>query len=241
MKLSIVMAVYNGERYLQEAIDSMLAQTFTDFEFVIVNDGSVDGTAELLDNQDDGRVVVINRRNNLGLAASLNEGIERAKNEYIARMDADDVSLPDRLEIQVRYLEANPEVGLCGTWATIVDRAGRATGRVIAPPLDNRAIRSKFIYHNTFVHPTVVFRKEVVTSAGYYNPYFKYAQDYELWSRVVPRCQAANVGKKLLCYRESGQSMTAQKGRAMRWEALMVRRNLLPWYLRQLIRRGERE
>jgi len=114
-KVTVLMPVYNGEKYLNEAIDSILGQTFKDFKFLIINDGSTDGTADILKSYKDSRIKVTNNEKNIGLTKSLNKGLKMAKSEYIARMDADDISLPTRLQKQVEFMDSHPKVGVCGT------------------------------------------------------------------------------------------------------------------------------
>jgi glycosyltransferase involved in cell wall biosynthesis len=132
-KVSVVMSVYNGEKYLCEAIDSILNQTFENFEFLIVNDGSTDRTLEILQSYRDPRIKVINNERNIGLTASLNKGLKIAKGEYVARMDADDVSFPHRLEQQKAFLDRNPRVAMVGSWAEVIDESGKTqeTWRVL--------------------------------------------------------------------------------------------------------------
>ena len=116
--VTVLMPVYNGEMYLREAIDSILHQTFTDFEFLIINDGSTDNSETIILSYDDSRIRYEKNDSNLKLIATLNKGIELAKGKYIVRMDADDISIPDRIEKQVAFLEKNPDVGICGSWFT---------------------------------------------------------------------------------------------------------------------------
>ncbi|HAS7841575.1 TPA: glycosyltransferase family 2 protein, partial [Vibrio cholerae] len=119
-KISVVMSVYNGEKYLGEAIDSILKQTFSDFEFIIINDGSTDKTLEIIKSymKKDDRIVLVSRENK-GLIVSLNEGLDLAKGQYIARMDADDISIKSRFEKQIEFLDSNPDIGVCGTWVEV--------------------------------------------------------------------------------------------------------------------------
>src|SRR5258707_849690 len=128
-RVSVVMSVYNGEKYLGEAVDSILAQTFTDFEFIIIDDGSEDRSPELIEAYVDSRISFLRNEKNVGLTRSLNKGLQVASGEYIARMDCDDVSLPDRFAKQVAFMDANSGVGACGTWALDIDGAGKVIGR----------------------------------------------------------------------------------------------------------------
>ncbi len=131
-KVSVIMSVYNGDKYLREAIESILNQTFTDFEFIIVNDGSTDNSLEIIESYDDERIKTINNKKNIGLTKSLNKALKFAKGKYIARQDADDVSLPNRFEKQVEYLDSHPEVALVGTSVYLIDENGKIIGKRIA-------------------------------------------------------------------------------------------------------------
>jgi hypothetical protein len=195
------MSVFNGGEYLAEAIDSILNQTFRDFEFVIVDDGSTDATADILSTyaNRDGRIRVI-RHDNKGRAVSLNIGIKLAKAGYIARMDADDIALPGRLQAQVEFMERHPDVGLLGGAVELINTQGRVL-KVVRPPLEDSEIRSLMLDNNPIWHPTVVMRKEVVLASGGYRKALLDADDYDLWLRMSERSQLANLGEPILQYR----------------------------------------
>jgi glycosyltransferase involved in cell wall biosynthesis len=180
-KISIVMSVYNGERYLREAIEGILNQTFGDFEFLIVNDASNDDSPGIMRGYGDARIKILDNEENIGLTRSLNKAIEVARGEYIARQDADDVSLPKRLEEQLRYLKQNPEVAVLGTSIYIIDENGKISGRrdVAEGPSQN------LFRGSWFAHGSVMFRRDVIRAAGGYNELFRYCQDYELWLRLA--------------------------------------------------------
>lgn len=182
-KVSIVMSVYNCERYVGEAVKSMLQQTFSDFEFIIVNDGSTDQTPEILRQFDDPRILVIDQRNS-GLTVSLNRGIRLAKGEYIARMDADDLSEPERLEKQVEALDRNPGIGVVSCWYKVIDENGflLAYKRL---PNDVKQLAKLLMRDNPICHGSVMMRKRAIQTVGLYNENLRYAQDYELWLRML--------------------------------------------------------
>src|SRR5690606_37374672 len=127
-RVTVLLAVHNGERYIQEAIDSILAQTFGDFELLIVNDGSTDATRDLVLSYSDDRIRLVDNDHNIGLPKSLNRGLRLAKGRYIARLDADDISEPDRLAAQVSFLQANPDVAMVGSWYRKIDGEGNTLG-----------------------------------------------------------------------------------------------------------------
>jgi glycosyltransferase involved in cell wall biosynthesis/2-polyprenyl-3-methyl-5-hydroxy-6-metoxy-1,4-benzoquinol methylase len=203
-KVSVIMSVYNGEKYLREAIESILNQTFTDFEFVIVNDGSTDNSLEILKSYDDERIRVINNEKNIGLTKSLNKALKVARGEYIARQDADDVSLPDRFEEQMKYFERYPEVALLGTSIYLIDENGKIVGKriVLAKP----SIKDLF-KGNQFNHGSVMFKKEVINQLGGYNELIRYSQDYELWLRIAKHCEVRNLTQLLYNFRSHDENI----------------------------------
>lgn len=206
--VSVVMSVYNGGRYLSEAIESILCQTFKNFEFIIIDDGSEDDSLELIKKYmaADDRIVLISRANK-GLPCSLNEGINIAKGEFIARMDADDVAYPQRLEKQIGYMRANAAVGILGTWARTIEHGAKS--RIIKLPVNDGHMRSLLIFTPCFIHPTVVMRRKVLVENNLrYNEAFSNSQDYELWSRLEEVTEIANLAEVLLGYRVHSESIT---------------------------------
>lgn len=197
--VSVVMPVHDAERFVGEAIRSMLEQTFTDFELIVVNDGSTDGSQGIISSFHDPRVRLINQANQ-GIGAALNNGIAAARCELIARMDADDVSAPDRLAKQAEFLQAHPHIGILGTWATIEDIAGVSKG-CLEHPTDDARIRYALLFDTPFVHPSVMFRRSVFLEDVGYSSAPGVFEDFELWSRMIRRTQGANLPEHLLRYR----------------------------------------
>jgi hypothetical protein len=207
-RVTVLMAVYNGERFLREAIDSILAQTFRDFEFLILDDGSTDASLDIVRSYADPRIRLLQNDRNLGLTRSLNRGIAAARGELIARQDGDDISEPDRLARQVAYLDAHPEIGLLGAGFREMDSDGTVLGdRPL--PCDPVGIRWALLFHCPLAHSAVVFRRTVVDEVGPYDERLRYAADRELWSRIARRFPAANLPEYLLRYRVNPWSMTA--------------------------------
>jgi glycosyltransferase involved in cell wall biosynthesis len=200
-KISIVIPVYNSEKYLNEAIESILAQTFKDFELILINDGSTDRTEEIIKSyMSDPRVVYEKNVSNKGIVFSLNRGIELARAEIIARMDADDVAAPERLELQYDFLRQNPEIVLVGSNVELIDSEGRSLGKrsVITGPEN---IRRVFFYYGPHRHPTTMFRKEAVESIGGYRDYLV-CQDIDLYFRLIlSGMKTDNLPAVLLKYR----------------------------------------
>jgi glycosyltransferase involved in cell wall biosynthesis len=230
-RVSVVMPVYNAEAYLAEAVESVLAQTFKDFELLAVDDASTDRSPELLAfyARKDPRVRVLRNPQNLMISRTLNAGLNQAQGEYLARMDADDVSLPDRLAKQVAYLDAHPRAGVVGGTMVITDATGRATGER-RYHLTDAAIRRHLFRYNPFSHPLVMMRTAIVRAVGGYLPEYDFAEDYELYFRIGRKAEFGNLPDVLLRYRVVPRSLTAAVTRAMELQTLAVRRRAAKEY-----------
>lgn len=207
--VSVIMSVYNGERFLREAVESILNQTFTDFEFIIVNDGSTDGTLEILESYRDERIILINQ-DNMGLTKALNNGFALAKGKYVARQDADDLSKPTRLEKQVAFMEDNQAVGLLSTRFEFIDQDGQVTGPCYVV-LDNKLLQARLIDINQFCHGAAMIRKEALLEVGAFREFFKYAQDHDLWLRIAEKYELANLPDFLFQYRDLESAISSRK------------------------------
>lgn len=204
------MAVYNGEKYLAEAIDSILNQTFKNFEFIIVNDGSSDNSLKIIKQylNNDSRIKLINNQTNLGLIKSLNKGLKIAKGQYIARMDADDISLPKRLELQLKFLENKKEIYLVGSFAIIINEKGKkiALEKVLVYP---EAIAKDLKNACCLLHPTIMFRND---AEFFYREKAYYCEDYDLYLQMISRGKKlANYPLPLLKYRITPGSISSTK------------------------------
>ncbi len=166
------MPAYNAERYIKDSIESILNQSERDFEFIIVDDGSTDKTSLIISSFSDPRLRVF-KINHCGLIYSLNFGISKANGEYIARMDVDDISEPNRLKKQADFLDDHPDIALCGSFATIIDENGKVKGRLEYSPIEDKNIRRYALLHNPFIHPTIMIRKKVFDSVGMYKSLFQ--------------------------------------------------------------------
>ncbi len=209
-KVTVLMSVYNGEKYLNEAIDSILEQTFKDFEFFIINDGSVDRTADILKSYKDPRIKIINNKNNIGLTKSLNKGLKIAKGEYIARMDADDVSMPNRLIKQVDFLDRNLDVAIVGTNYFRINEKGDIVQEINRKRKDID-IKNNLSKGNQLGHGTLMFRKDCVEKIGFYRATFKYSQDYDLVLRFSDKYKLANIPELLYKWRINSHSVSVSK------------------------------
>lgn len=212
--ISVVMSIYNEpEEWLRDSIESILHQTFGDLEFIIVNDNP----GRALNNQViehymalDNRIVRIDNAMNLGLTCSLNIALREAKGNYIARMDGDDISLPDRLKVQHDFMEKHPDIGLCGCWISYFGTINLLTSRINRLPVTPADIKTAFLFYNPLVHPSVFFRKDLLYSTNtMYDEQFRNAQDYLLWENLLNHSiQLANINKVLLRYRVSNEQIS---------------------------------
>lgn len=211
------MSVYNGARYLKESISSILAQSFTDFEFLIVDDRSTDNSLEIAQRfaASDKRVRVLENKTNIGLTRSLNRAIGDAKGEYVARHDADDVALPDRFREQVDRLNSDAKCAVVGTNYLVIDANGGTIDRGIPSHYATDTAVAFFRGLNPVCHSSVMFKKAIVQNAGLYDEGFRYAQDYELWLRLVVRgYHICNIPAKLQKLRRSGEEIAVRHRRA---------------------------
>ncbi len=231
--VSVVMAVYNGQPFLRAAMDSILNQTYTNFELIVIDDASTDATAEILHAYNDPRIKIVTNLNNIGQTRSLNKGIEMARGSLIARHDADDTSYPERFEQQVDYMLAHPDVGLLGTSYEVISDSGQILEEVVLPTT-HEALCERMEDGNIFCHGSVMFTASAVAKVGGYNPGFRVTQDYDLWLRLSEVSRIANLPALLYRFRFDGNSVSRTKRRlqlAYRQLALKLarqRRNGLP-------------
>lgn len=204
-KISVVMPVYNNAPYLAAAIESILNQSRDDFEFVIVDDGSTDGSGAIMDGYAarDGRLRIV-RQENRGMIAALNRGLDLARGELIARMDGDDMAEPARFEKQAAFLDANPDIGALGTWIMVVEEDGRERLPGADPPVDPAAVAESLKHSTPIMHPTAMIRKAVADRIGGYRAAYRHCEDYDYWLRFSEQAKLANLPERLLRYRHYG-------------------------------------
>lgn len=206
--VSVLMSVHNGERFLREAVESILSQTFTDFEFIIVDDGSTDRSAEIVESYTDARVRLLHNDRNLGLSQSLNRGLQEVVGRYVARMDADDISLPERFERQITFMDQHPEVGACGTWAKDIDSAGAIVAERRTP--FGKRLDCYYWIPSPIIHPSAMIRTELLKELKYND--VRYAQDFNLWLRIVKAgFKLSNLTEFLFLYRVHPMSISESK------------------------------
>lgn len=213
IKVTVLMPVFDSELFIKAAIDSILDQTYANFEFIIINDGSKDGSDAIIRSYSDKRIKYIDHKNNKGIVATLNEGLALAKGEYIARMDADDISLPHRLERQVAFLENNPEYKLCGSNAVAINFDGKKLYKLNRPTAFEH-IKVFNFFRNAFIHPTIMADAKILKEVCYQEDY-KYAEDYFLFSQLTMNYKVANLDDRLLNYRLHDASITSIKNSEM--------------------------
>lgn len=225
LPITVLMPVHNGKKYLAQAIQSILDQTFEDFELLIINDGSTDSTPEIIEQFSDPRILVISNKKNIGLIGALNRGIELAKGRYIARMDCDDLSATDRLAKQWEFMEKHSDIGVCGSWVRAI---GRSEEKLWKYPTTDSEIRCKMLFSTPFAHPSVIIRKAVLVEQKIkYATNYKFAEDYELWTRCMDRCGLANLSEPLISYRLHEGNISFLHAEEQRQVAMRTQRNIL--------------
>jgi len=221
--ISVIMPAYNAETYIADAIESILHQTYRDFEFIIVNDGSTDKTADVVRSYKDKRIIFIDRDENKGLVYSLNEGIRHAKGDFIARMDADDISVQNRFELQLKYLLNHPNIDICGGSYKCFGTENRLVECVSEP----KRISEQLFRECVMAHPTIMMRRSIVYQRELYNQDYLYAEDYELWCRLKKRgIKFGNIPEVILNYRVTDTHISAKHNKRQQYlTTIIVLRN----------------
>ncbi|ASQ89850.1 hypothetical protein CHL67_01975 [Prosthecochloris sp. GSB1] len=223
-KVTVLMPVHNGEAYLRQAVQSILDQTFTDFEFLILDDGSTDGSRDIVRSFGDPRIRLEANERNLGTVHALNRGIRLARGKYIARMDCDDVSLPERLERQVRFMDAHPEVGVSGSGMRLIKK-GRLKNTRLQPQADPE-LKITLLFNTCFFHPTVIMRTAVVKKTPYPDN-LVFTQDYNFWTRLATETCFANLRETLVYFREHSAQISSRKADMQKNNARAIRASYL--------------
>ncbi|NTW34221.1 MAG: glycosyltransferase, partial [Bacteroidetes bacterium] len=203
-EVSVLIAVYNGEKFLTEAIESILQQTFTDFELIIINDGSTDKTKDIILSYNDDRIKYFENETNIKLIPTLNKGIDLACGKYIARIDADDIAMPNRLEVQYNYMEKHPEIGLCASWLKTI---GDGEQKIVEFKSQHDEIRLELFFHSYMHHPTVMMRTSLFKENNIKYPNALHAEDYALWVLLSEYTKFHVIPEVLLKYRVHDQNI----------------------------------
>jgi len=222
--VSVLMAVYNDGAYVATAIDSILAQTFGDFEFIIVDDGSADGSWDIIRDYAarDGRIRAVRNPRNLGFPDALNRGLALARGKFIARHDSDDTCSPARFARQMEYLQAHPQVDVLGTQLQLVDESGKKTG-VYTTPLSHSLIVWNILIDRPLGHATAFMRRELLRAVGGYDPAWRYSEDLDLWTRLAGRARFANLPDVLYTYRILPKSVCRRRRVEQAQQGVLIR------------------
>ncbi len=223
-EISVLMSVYNGERFLAEAVESILKQSFKDFEFIIIDDGSTDNSSKILRKyaKQDSRVVLIEQEN-MGLVGALNHGLSLAKTSLIARMDADDIALPNRFQTQIDYMNSHPNIGVLGSAIIPIDTEGKQSKPLFYPCHDSGLDHYTYHYGSPLAHPAVMMRCDLVIEQGCYREEFKHAEDYDLWLRLHKVTKIDNLSEPLLKYRQHDDKISIYHAEAQAKASVMAR------------------
>ena len=229
VKVSVVLPVYNCENFIRQSMDSILEQTFQNFEILVMNDGSTDRSKEIVCSYHDSRIRFIDGQINKGLTVVLNQGLKLAEGEFVARQDGDDFSIPHRLEVQVDYLEKHPEVVLLGSQAWVVDKDNRFKGVILDKPIGMLGIRWDLLFDNSFLHSTVMFRRQaILEKLNGYDENYSFCEDYELWSRVAKENNVQNLPQRLIKYRRHPDSHSqSSPQKTIEENKKVIRRNIM--------------
>lgn len=225
-KVTVLMSVFNGAQYLRDSIDSILGQSFQDFEFLILNDGSNDDSDEIIRSYGDKRIRYVHDGTNRGLVERLNQGISISRGEYIVRMDDDDISLPERIEKQVKFMDANPSVGICGTWSQTFGE--EVTGWETKYPVSHDEIKVHYLFSVAISHPTSIFRKSLFDKHNLrFSKSAKHYEDYQLFSIALDYFKFANIPEVLFKYRINKGQVGAVYSQEQYFGAKEVRKSIL--------------
>ena len=219
--LTVIMPVYNGEKFLRESIDSVLNQTFSDFKLLVLNDNSTDNTAAIIESYEkqDDRVTVITKTKNEGPANLRNEGIEKSETEFIALLDADDIAQPSRFQKQIDFLNKNPDVGVCGTWFTFF---GEMKNKTVKHAVTHDELKVQFLHSCGIGNPTVMFKKSALGDFRFEHQYVP-AEDYGLWSQLLARTKFHNLPEPLLLYRWHDSNISQTKEENLRKSERLIK------------------
>ena len=219
--VTVLMTMFDAAPHLRASVESILAQTFGDFEFVIVDDGSRDDSAAIVESYRDARIRLVRNDRNKGQTPCLNQGLALARGAWVARQDADDISLPRRLERQMERLRRDEKLALLGCQAWLVNDGGKFCG-LLDVALGPESIDWAGLWENPFIHTAAIFRREAVALLGGYDESFRICQDYDLWMRVAAEHPAANLSERLVVYRHAAQSLQHSGRETVREESRRV-------------------
>lgn len=228
-RVTVILPAYNAEAYILESVNSVLSQTYSDFILMVIDDGSIDKTFNILSEIRDKRLLLLKNDKNMGLVNTLNRGLRESQSEYIARMDADDISCPTRLEKQLDFLDKNKDYGLCGTWGKSFD----GDKAEIMPPTDNSKIKIEMLFANCFIHSSVMMRSKILRLHGLQYSQVA-AEDYDLWLKLCAVTKVKNLDEILVYYRVHSEQITQSSVGSVEKSAKLLREK----YLSRLLSRA---
>lgn len=208
--ITVLMPVYNGEKYIGSAIESILSQTFTDFELLILDDASTDQSVKIIQSFKNERIRLIENKKHLGLAKIRQKGVLKSKGKYIAFLDCDDISLPQRLSVQIQFLEKNRDISMVGSWVKVINEKGEFTGNIWRHTTSSIFIPSVLLFRNCFTQSSILIKKDCLLHFPFRNQYWL-APDYDLWTRLVTQYNLANIPEVLIYYRTFKENMSSEK------------------------------
>jgi glycosyltransferase involved in cell wall biosynthesis len=214
-KVSVIMPVFNSDKYLRESIDSTIHQTFSNFELIIINDGSEDDSEKIIKSFADARIRYIKHPENKGLIYTRNEALRLSNGQYIAFLDSDDIAIPQRIERQVAFLESNPDFGMVGSWVKTIDENGIVINNCIKHTAKPEVIPVILLFKNYFTTSSVMVRKSCLPDAPF-DQDFPIAEDYNLWIKIAERSKVWNLQEVLTCYRLHNENIHKQLYQKMR-------------------------
>ena len=227
-RVSVITTVHNGERFLAEALDSILGQTFADFEYLVVDDLSTDGSLGMLQRyaERDDRIVVLRTEAQINHSNAINTALKRAQGEFVAILDADDVAQPSRLERQLAFMEAKPEVGAAGTYAQQIDEEGHV-GQIMFYPATCEMARWGILFATPVLHSAAMIRRSLLLEIGGYSVQWRYANDYSLWAELITHTGIASLPEVLVSYRRHSQQTSATNSKAQQGEVWLLIHKML--------------
>lgn len=225
-KISVILPVYNQEKFIKEAIESILNQSYSNFELIIINDGSTDNSEKIITSFKDKRIKIIKNNINHGLTKALNLGMKNAKGEFIARMDGDDISYANRFKLQLKAFEKDGNVYLIGGQACVISINSKKLKNT-RMPTRYQDLKKVVIKYNPFIHPTVMFKKILINKIGYFNENYRYAQDYDFVLRAINNFKCINLKEPILALRLNSNSISASKHQKQQLTAVAIRLNAI--------------
>jgi len=221
--ISIIVPVYNAEKYLKATIESLLRQTYRDFELIAIDDGSTDNSWAILQSFTDPRLRILRNNANRGIVCTRNRGLSEMKGKYYAPFDADDIAHPTKLEKQIHFLESNPDFGMVGSWVRIIDGNGRPTGKIWRLNAPAELIPSILLFRNYFAQSALLIRKEAIPKEGY--PDYSICQDYGMWIEIAKNWKTKNLEEYLIQYRIHTEGITRNEETLKKEQLALTREN----------------